>query len=202
MNRLYRLTITLSDVINANIFGFNRLNPVFVVNIDRKVTKNADHMSRSLLDDIMSGFLWATPKRRLTLERRLVRRFGVEKYPDSSDIIRPKQNIIICDHCGHYHELHTICGNCYKRVKDETKVLLEKMKERINYFEPIDKEMEFRYENDKTNDKTTDNKRIVEVDRQRPDWFSQNLMTKSVGNKWIQKNAIIAEQQPKVLTKD
>lgn len=50
------------------------------------------------------GFLWAVPKKRVSLERRLTRRVAhTQKF-------NPKTNFLVCIVCGHYHLAHTICG--------------------------------------------------------------------------------------------
>jgi len=203
MHYLYRLAINLSDVINAHIFGFNRLNPLLVLNIEKQFNTRDSERNGSMIDDIMrNGFVFATQKKRRTVERRLVRRFGHENYPDKCGIIRPKENIIVCDRCGHHHELHTICGHCYQRVKQESDLIVDEIRKRFHYSEPIEEEVTIRYKNDNRSDNEVKGRRVVEMDRQRPDWFADNLLAKSAGNKWIESNVIVREDEPKVITKD
>ncbi|CAG2102021.1 unnamed protein product [Medioppia subpectinata] len=194
----------VSDVINAHIFAFNRFNSLVLLNIEKQLSKRDDNIgNESLIEDIMrNGFVFATQKKRRTVERRLERRFGLDKYPDTSPIIRAKQNLIPCDRCGQYHEFHTICANCYKRVKEESNLIIEEMKKRLHYSEPIEEEVTIRYKNDSKSEAEMTGRRVVEMDRQRPEWFADNLLSKSVGNKWIESNPIVREDDPKIITKD
>jgi len=207
MHRLYQLAVRLSDLINVQILGFNRMNPMFVMNLEKQMNSRDTSSERhSLIEDIMrNGLLLAVPKKRRTVEKRLIRRFGVEGYEDTSRMIRPKHNVIVCDQCGHYHELHTICGHCYERVKEESNLILEQIKKSFVYSEPIEEEVRIRYKNESQSDDSgseVKRRRVVEMDRQRPEWFSDNLLSKSVGNKWVERNPIVREEEPKVLTKD
>ena len=144
-----------------------------------------------------NGMLLAVQKRRRTVEKKLRRRFGVEAYPSDCYIIRPKNNIIVCDNCGHHHELHTICGNCYKKVREETDLIIKKMGQHLSYDKPIEKEVHIRYTNDTESD--LKDKIVVEMERQRPEWFAKNLLSKTVGNKWIETNPLLREEDPKVI---
>jgi len=207
MHRLYQLAVRLSDLINVQILGFNRMNPMFVMNLEKQMNSRDTSSERhSLIEDIMrNGLLLAVQKKRRTVEKRLIRRFGVEGYEDTSRMIRPKHNVIVCDQCGHYHELHTICGHCYERVKEESNLILEQIKKCFVYSEPIEEEVRIRYKNESQSDDSgseVKRRRVVEMDRQRPEWFSDNLLSKSVGNKWVERNPIVREEEPKVLTKD
>jgi large subunit ribosomal protein L32 len=170
---------------------------MFALNIPNAMTANES--SKSIIEDIMSeGFVWAVPKRRRTVERRLVRRFGVPKYPQSCQIIRPKDDITVCDNCGHYHEIHTLCGNCYEKVKQETKLILEDIRKQFKSFEPIEQEVAIFYKNEPKDD-NLEGKRIVEMDRQRPEWFAKNLLSKAIkSKKWTETNVIVKEEEPKI----
>ncbi|XP_017886298.1 39S ribosomal protein L32, mitochondrial [Ceratina calcarata] len=78
---------------------------------------------RSLKDILNDAILWAVPKKRRTIEKRLNRRFGVPKYNWKPHV--PKTNIIMCRKCGHDYEVNTLCGYCYEKVKLETKEFKE-----------------------------------------------------------------------------
>ena len=60
------------------------------------------------LPSIFDGFFWtALPKKRVSVDRRRMRRHGpnkIEKYAT------PRSNLIACLECGHWHMAHTICG--------------------------------------------------------------------------------------------
>lgn len=70
----------------------------------------------TLLDD--NGFLWAVPKSRRTVERRMQRKFGHPDYVWKPH--RPKTNLITCNTCGHHHEPHVLCGKCKFLIFPET----------------------------------------------------------------------------------
>ncbi|GIY19855.1 39S ribosomal protein L32, mitochondrial [Caerostris darwini] len=131
--------------------------------------------AQSILNDIIGdGFLWGVPKRRRSLERRMTRRMGFGK------MILPKRNLIVCDACGHFHPVHTVCGNCYEKVKSETKLMQDAVMKELK-LDPIDKEVVVLYENDPKDSESFRGKRIVEMDKVRPSWFSKNLLTKDSG---------------------
>ncbi|GFU60573.1 39S ribosomal protein L32, mitochondrial [Nephila pilipes] len=127
---------------------------------------------KSILDDIIdNGFLWAVPKHRRSLERRMTRRMGFGK------MILPKRNLIVCDACGHFHPVHTVCGNCYEKVKSETKFMQDAVMKELK-LDPIDKEVVILYENDSKEREIFGGKRIIEIPKERPSWFSKNLLSK------------------------
>jgi ribosomal protein L32 len=53
------------------------------------------------------GFLWAVPRKRRTVERRLSRKFGYPEY--SYKLLLPKRNLLVCNTCGHHHEANHLC---------------------------------------------------------------------------------------------
>ncbi|XP_067140755.1 large ribosomal subunit protein bL32m [Centruroides vittatus] len=129
---------------------------------------------KQILDD---GFLWAVPRNRRSIERRLTRKMGRTQLFFRGKF--PKQNLIICNTCGHYHEAHTICGNCWKRVKEETEAMQEVIQTELK-LEPVEKEVAVFYADDDPRVKNnSENKKVVEIPRERPDWFSKNLLSKT-----------------------
>ncbi|XP_055945074.1 39S ribosomal protein L32, mitochondrial-like [Argiope bruennichi] len=149
----------------------------------------------SLLDEIIgNGFLWAVPKKRRSLERRMTRRMGFGK------MILPKRNLVVCDACGHFHPVHTICGNCYEKVKSETKLIQDAVMKELK-LDPIDKEVVIMYENDSKDSNILNGKRIVEVPKTRPSWFSKNLLAKDSEfprkkNEAVSETAFAVEVEP------
>lgn len=94
----------------------------------------------------------------------------------------PKSNIITCQDCGGYHEIGTICGECYAKVKAETKSIQDEMfkDDRFRYQYPA-KEVAFVYEGEESLKEEVaeqKNRVIVDLPRKRPSWFNGNLMTK------------------------
>lgn len=64
-------------------------------------TKSPLNILERIIDN---GFMWAVPKHRRSLERRMTRRMGFGK------LLLPKKNLVVCDACGHFHPVHTVCG--------------------------------------------------------------------------------------------
>lgn len=61
----------------------------------------------SLKDLIGDGILWAVPKHRKSIERRLKAKYGHPKY--HMKIMSPKTTLRICMQCGHDHEVGVLC---------------------------------------------------------------------------------------------
>lgn len=116
------------------------------------------------------GIVWAVPTRRVSLERRMMRRISHPFFK-----IKPKDYIKSCNVCGHFHLAHTICGNCYEQVKQETEKLRDEIANELK-LDPVESEVAVVYKGEKPPEST---RRIVEVERPRPAWFSQNLLTRS-----------------------
>ncbi len=91
----------------------------------------------------------------------------------------PKTNITACLECGSYHEIGTICGKCYEKVKMETKNIQDQIfdKDEFKYNYPT-KEIKIVYSNEEKELPKEENKVIIEIPRERPSWFSKNLLTK------------------------
>ncbi|XP_052749223.1 39S ribosomal protein L32, mitochondrial isoform X2 [Galleria mellonella] len=93
----------------------------------------------------------------------------------------PKNNIKVCSECGHHHESGRLCGNCYKKVEMETNEIKEKIQEKLAKT-PIDKDVIVLYEGENLPDQPNEfwkGKRIIEMKKERPQWFSRNLLQKS-----------------------
>lgn len=133
--------------------------------------------SFSLNDLLKDGILWAVPKHRRTIEKRLKRRFGVPKYIWKPPV--PKTNILMCPTCGYDYEAGRLCGHCYERVKQETKKLQDIIVKQLE-LKPVEKEVVVLYENEKPKDALEKAKweefEIVEVEGERPSWFHSNLL--------------------------
>lgn len=63
--------------------------------------------SFSLKDLIGDGMLWAVPKHRRSVEKRLNRKFGYPEYVWKP--LKEKRNLRSCQHCGHDYELGLLC---------------------------------------------------------------------------------------------
>lgn len=88
---------------------------------------------------------------------------------------------MICDDCGHYHELENICQICYLKVKEETKIIQDAIMKRLG-LNPVEKDVKVNYQGEATNESVLDDKYFVEVPKKRPAWFSANLTSNSVGH--------------------
>lgn len=177
------------------------LCPAMVTGLNDDSLRAFNQKHKSLIDDIMTdGMLLAVQKKRRTVEKRLVRRFGVERYPQECGIIRAKENLVVCDHCGHYHELHTICGHCYNKVREESSKIMEKIRQHFKFNEPIEEEVRIRYDDDQSHadGQPSDRKPVVEMEGKRPEWFAKNLLSRSVSDKWVEKKPIVGNQELKL----
>ncbi|ESO94135.1 hypothetical protein LOTGIDRAFT_232409 [Lottia gigantea] len=128
---------------------------------------------KSLLDDIFSNTLFAVPRNRRSKEIRRTRKMQITGHYEYA---LPKNNIVSCLECGHWHEKQTLCGNCYDKVRKETEEMQEAMgTDTLKYSQP-QSEVMFLYEGEET--ENVKGKYVVKVDKERPGWFSKNLLTK------------------------
>ncbi|CAK1598900.1 unnamed protein product [Parnassius mnemosyne] len=133
----------------------------------------------SIKDIIGDGMLLAVPKFRRTIEKRWKRKFGSPEYVWK--MLVPKTNIKVCQDCGHHHERGRLCGNCYNRVESETKEIQAKIQEKLG-LNPIEKDVIVLYEGENVPEMPNEfweGKRIIEMKKERPQWFSKNLLQKS-----------------------
>ncbi|KAL4616983.1 39S ribosomal protein L32, mitochondrial [Arapaima gigas] len=126
--------------------------------------ENEQCEEKSLLDSI---FWMAAPKKRRTIEVNRCRRRNEKK------LIPVKNNIVPCPECGNLKQKHILCGFCYEKVRRETALI----RGQIQAMEggPLKNpamETVVLYENEKPRE-ADKGKRIVEVKRKRPSWFSQ-----------------------------
>ncbi|EDV93942.1 39S ribosomal protein L32, mitochondrial [Drosophila grimshawi] len=133
--------------------------------------------SFSLRELIGDGILWAVPKHRRSVEKRLNRKFGHPDYVWKP--LKEKRNLRSCLQCGNDHEMGVLCPHCYAKVRDETQLMQDKIQAQLG-LEPIEQEVIVLYEGETT--ATTEEqqgKRIVEMKKPRPMWFTKNLLQKS-----------------------
>ncbi|XP_054734504.1 39S ribosomal protein L32, mitochondrial [Anastrepha obliqua] len=154
--------------------------PSFELNSPRTSADTEKSGRFSLKELLGDGILWAVPKHRRTIEKRLKRKFGVPEY--NWKPLTVKTNLRNCNQCGHDHELGVLCPHCYKKVEQETRLMQDKIQEKLG-LEPVEHEVVVLYEGEKF-EKYADaadekNVRIVEMQKPRPVWFSKNLMQKT-----------------------
>ncbi|XP_018319324.1 39S ribosomal protein L32, mitochondrial [Agrilus planipennis] len=132
----------------------------------------------NLKDLLNDAFLWAVPKSRRTIERRHKRRYGIPGY--HLKLILPKTNLQVCNVCGDDHEIGVLCPTCYKKVMDETKEMKDNIQNELG-LQPVENEVVVLYEGEKDEKpaETWQGKRIVEMKKERPSWFSRNLLQKT-----------------------
>jgi len=87
---------------------------------------------------------------------------------------------MVCNSCGHYHEAGKLCMNCYNKVKEETNEILMAMIKKQG-LRPVEKEVIVLYEGEKQekSDEELERHTIVELPKERPQWFSKNLLQRT-----------------------
>ncbi|XP_035528665.1 39S ribosomal protein L32, mitochondrial [Morone saxatilis] len=116
---------------------------------------------------LLDSILWmAAPKKRRTIEINRTRRRA------DSKLLKVKTNIEPCLECGRLKQKHVMCGFCYAKVCKET----ARIRQQINAMEggplrapAVETVVLYEGETPSQQDK---GKRIVEMSRKRPAWFS------------------------------
>jgi len=144
----------------------------------------------SITDFIGDGFVWAVPKTRRSLERRMKRKFGSPYYVWKP--LQVKQHLEVCDTCSNHKERGILCPYCYDKVRKETELIKEKILKDLQ-LKPIEKEVVVLYDGEKVEHSAEfwRGKRIVEMEKPRPMWFSKNLLQKTT-----QPNATTTDIKP------
>ncbi|XP_063218092.1 large ribosomal subunit protein bL32m [Bacillus rossius redtenbacheri] len=124
------------------------------------------------------GMLWAVPKSRRSVEKRLKRKFGHPDYVYK--LLQPKRNLLVCSNCGHHHEAGVLCPHCYEKIRLETEAMQTKIEAELG-LSPVEQEVIVLYEGEAEAEPNEfwKGKRIVEMDKPRPSWFSKNLLQKT-----------------------
>lgn len=117
------------------------------------------------------GGLGGCPKHKPGLERRRKKKRDMRRfYP----FLRSWHMLVPCDGCGGFKKKFHLCETCYDQTRYETQQVREKL-EAAGL--DLDEETVLKYTNDA--DISRSNKRIFNVDRQRPSgWFSQTCWGK------------------------
>ncbi|NXT70999.1 RM32 protein, partial [Chaetops frenatus] len=121
------------------------------------------------VQSLLGSMVWmAAPKQRRTIEVNRCRR----RHP--SKLLEVKRNIDVCPECGNLKQKHVLCGYCYTKVKEETRLIrMEIHKKEEGPFNAPAVETVVLYEGEKPTEKD-EGKRIIERARKRPSWFVQN----------------------------
>lgn len=106
----------------------------------------------------------------------MTRRYGAENWPNGRKLIQPKNNLIFCFKCGGHYLPGMLCMTCYNRVKEETKEMQKAVETQLG-LTPPDKEVAivYRGERDAIDNQQAEAVRLVELPKERPQWFSKNL---------------------------
>ncbi|KAG8515106.1 39S ribosomal protein L32, mitochondrial, partial [Galemys pyrenaicus] len=125
--------------------------------------------SGSEISSLSDSIFWmAAPKNRRSIEVNRCRRRNPQK------LIKVKNNIDVCPECGHLKQKHVLCGYCYEKVRKETAEIRRQIgKQEGGPFRAPAVETMVLYTGE-TPTEQDQGKRIIERDRKRPSWFTQN----------------------------
>lgn len=141
---------------------------------------NLDGHPKKLFDinEIFDGFLWGVPTNRRSVEKRMMRKYGVANWHNK--LLLPRKDLLTCNSCGDHHEKGRLCPNCYAKIKAETLTIQEEMIKEQG-LKPVDKEVVILYEGEAETNKQEflKGKQIIEMKKPRPQWFNDNLLQKS-----------------------
>jgi large subunit ribosomal protein L32 len=106
------------------------------------------------------------------------RKYGSPDY--KMKILERKTHLKVCDACGNHCEVGIICPHCYDKVRKETEAIKDKILKKL-HLKPVDSEVIVLYdgENVEKTEEFWKGKRIVEMEKPRPQFFSKNLLQKS-----------------------
>ncbi|MFH4983070.1 hypothetical protein AB6A40_009779 [Gnathostoma spinigerum] len=151
-------------------FGFHRKTPSLCLACVPCIQPFSGELNvNSVLNDFRIVF--GVPKSRTSKPKKQARRFAYTR------LYSLKDNLVVCQNCGEYHEMHTICGNCYSRVRELTNKIKAKIMEYNPYIgESQDKPIHIQFsDSGKPADEVVNGKRIIEMDIPRPSWFKRTF---------------------------
>lgn len=127
--------------------------------------------AKSVLEDMREGILLAVQRNRRSVERRMWRRIGMPQFAH-----KLRRDLKCCVECGHMHEAHTLCGNCYMKIRIEAEAIQKAIVDSFSW-NPIEQDVVVKYKGEeiRAEDKS---KRIIEMPKERPKFFSNNLLEK------------------------
>lgn len=131
-----------------------------------------NHDKNSLLE---KSIFWNTPKRRKTIERRSIAKYGMKEWGNLKLLTKNKK--IRVDHkTGEFFEFGRLAPETYYKIMAETKEIQKKMAEAF-FLKPKDKEVVVSYKGEQQLNE--DGKHVIEMEKPRPQIFSSNLMQKT-----------------------
>ncbi|XP_023338684.1 39S ribosomal protein L32, mitochondrial [Eurytemora carolleeae] len=171
MNLIRNVTRRFDYMVESIIYRF--MDPglalVAPVPLQRHLVQNCDNW-------LNPSILWNTPRRRRCLEKRQTRRFGSLEW-GTYKLPRINQKIRVDHKTGEYFELGKLAPLTYTRIMEETKAIQKKMQETFGTGTPKDQDVVVLYKGEQT--QVPDKYRIVEMERERPSFFSSNLLQKT-----------------------
>lgn len=87
----------------TNCFSFSAISYASPVETLKPSSQGLIDLKRMFKDSI----LWAVPKHRRTIEKRLKRKFGC--IQDFYKMLMPRTDLFACNHCGHYYQRRHLC---------------------------------------------------------------------------------------------
>ncbi|XP_067912550.1 39S ribosomal protein L32, mitochondrial [Heterodontus francisci] len=137
--------------------------PVVLPQSEAEAYDNGQSDNPSFLDSI---FWMAVPKKRRTIEVNRCRRRDVRKLE------KVKNNIEVCQDCGHLKLKHVLCAFCYQKVTHEAALVRAQIQAQEG--RPLNTpaiETVVLYKGEKATE-VDEGKRIIERNRKRPSWFT------------------------------
>lgn len=120
------------------------------------------------------GILWAVPKKRVPVEKRIRRKFRPPQHA-----IYKLKNTIRTDHkTGEWFELGKLPLKTYETIMAETEAIKAKMTQAFHN-QVRDKEFVVKYNEEDHEVKGEKEVMVVEMEKERPNFFSRNLLQKS-----------------------
>merc|ERR1712080_71934 len=130
-------------------------------------------------DSMERAILWNTPKHRKTLEKRDRAKYG-GKHWGSMKLMLKNQRIRMDNRTGEFFELGRLAPDSYKKAMEETRKIKDKVSEAFeNGLKPRNQEVRVLYKNETDEEAEKNGKRIIEMEKERPAFFSPNLMQKA-----------------------
>ncbi|XP_006192144.2 LOW QUALITY PROTEIN: 39S ribosomal protein L32, mitochondrial [Camelus ferus] len=143
--------------------------PALAVQSPATLTESGGDANGSKISSLSDSVFWmAAPKNRRSIEVNQCRRRNPQK------LIKVKNNIDVCPECGHLKQKHVLCGYCYAKVCKETAEIRRQIgRQEGGPLKAPAVETVVLYSGE-TPSRQDQGKRIIERERKRPSWFTQN----------------------------
>ncbi|XP_040577140.1 large ribosomal subunit protein bL32m [Lepeophtheirus salmonis] len=143
----------------------------------RYTPSSCQEPSPSLKDSI----LWGVPKRRRSLEKRMTRRFGSKQW-GTCKLVPMNYRIQVDNNTGEFFQLGELAPRTFRYIMNETEIIQSKVK---NIFGKGAKDADVlvQYLGEKTDSFGNNKSKIIEMETERPKFFSRHLLEKSASKK-------------------